>query len=217
MVILSDLSEVLINGVNKVSEVIAKRYGEEAGARYAVRHKQTEEVFRDLLRGRLLEDRYFDIFLNDEEWPFDANYLMQTFSEEFKKVVPDTLDTYCRISAHPQSITDSTMDENPPKIIIVSDHINEHIVEIMCEHVDLFAMTYDQLWSCDVGMIKRDTGFFPYLLDLYDLDAAECIFIDDSDKNIEVAEAAGIKSIQFHDAYQLEAELVALGFEFYAW
>lgn len=216
MVILSDLSEVLINGVAKVSEAIAERYGEEYGIRYTERFEQNRVVFHDLLRGRLLDDRFFDILLGDEDWPFSVNDMREIYSEEFKKVIPDTLGVYKRIVAHPHSFTDSIMDDGVPEVNIVSDHISEYIREIEQYHKDIFMFVWDSVWSCNLGMIKRDPGFFPKALETLKLEANKCVFVDDTIDNIIAAEAAGITSIHFQDAKQLEEDLTALGFKFRA-
>lgn len=214
MVILSDLSEVLINGVTKVGEVITERYGEGYGARYEERFEQNREVFHDLLRGRITEDTFFSILLRDGHWPFDSEHLEQIYADEFKKKVPDTLSVYRRIVAHPHSFSDPIIDDGIPEVDIVSDHIFEHIWAIEHYHKDIFRFTWDSVWSCDLGMIKRDPGFFPKALEKLKLDINKCVFVDDTIENIVAAEAAGITSIHFQDAKQLEEDLTALGFKF---
>ncbi|MBE1531376.1 HAD family hydrolase [Actinomadura algeriensis] len=61
---------------------------------------------------------------------------------------------------------------------------------------DLFADLFDAVViSCEVGMRKPDERIFRHALDLLDLDAAECVFIDDIEHNIKAAEALGIHGI----------------------
>lgn len=216
MVILTELSEVLIHGVDKVPVIIAERYGKNVGIRYEERFNYLREDFHDLLRGYVTEDEFFETLLEGGDLPFTACSLKKIYTEEFSKSIPDTFSTYVRISAHPRSFTDSTMEEDFPQIHIVSDHIAEHIEEITNNHSDVFTIARKVFWSCDIGMIKRDPKFFPRLLKELNLKPEECLFIDSCPINIACAEEAGIRSLRFFDAYQLEAELTGLGFEFYA-
>lgn len=61
------------------------------------------------------------------------------------------------------------------------------------------------VFSGPLRMIKPDARIFHYLLDTYGLNADECLFIDDSPKNIAGAEAVGIHTYLFDgDAYKLK-------------
>ncbi|GGV09406.1 hypothetical protein GCM10010182_31170 [Actinomadura cremea] len=61
---------------------------------------------------------------------------------------------------------------------------------------DLFADLFDAVViSCEVGMRKPDERIFRHALDLLELDAAECVFIDDIEHNIKAAEATGMRGI----------------------
>lgn len=61
------------------------------------------------------------------------------------------------------------------------------------------------VFSGPLRLIKPDARIFHYLLDTYGLNADECLFIDDSPKNIAGAEAVGIHTYLFDgDAYKLK-------------
>lgn len=53
------------------------------------------------------------------------------------------------------------------------------------------------VFSGKLGIVKPSREIFEYLLTKYNLCADECIFIDDTEKNIKGAEAAGIKGYLF--------------------
>lgn len=53
------------------------------------------------------------------------------------------------------------------------------------------------VFSGPLHLIKPDTRIFRYLLDTYGLSAEECLFIDDSPKNIAGAESLGIHTYLF--------------------
>ncbi len=49
-----------------------------------------------------------------------------------------------------------------------------------------------QFYSCELGMAKPDADFFAYVLRETGADAASTLFIDDLEKNVEAARAAGL-------------------------
>ena len=59
-----------------------------------------------------------------------------------------------------------------------------------------------------LGKTKKNPHTFLDVLEQMTYSASECLFIDDSAKNIEVAASVGISGIQFANAQQLHKELV---------
>lgn len=68
--------------------------------------------------------------------------------------------------------------------------------------------------SGDVGLIKPDRAIYDRHAASFDLDAPSALFIDDSQKNVDAAIAAGWQAVLFTGATQLEADLRRLGIEF---
>jgi 2-haloacid dehalogenase len=58
---------------------------------------------------------------------------------------------------------------------------------------------------------KPSPDFYQLLLDRYEVNKANTIFIDDNLRNVKAAEAFGIESIHFQSSAQLEEELVKRG------
>ena len=217
MTILTDLSDVLIQGVKQTASAIADDFGSYAGVEcYRRLHATYDPYFLDLLRGKLTEDEYCEIFFSDgEEWPFTAEDIKQTFSEGFKIKVPHTLGVYKSIIGHPLRLDEQLYTvPGSPDIYIVSDHIMERLEEIKSYHPDIFGIMKGEIWSCEVGKIKQDKGFFPELLKELKLDPAEVVFVDDNEINTCAATEAGITSILFKNATQLKHDLIELGFWF---
>jgi 2-haloacid dehalogenase len=67
--------------------------------------------------------------------------------------------------------------------------------------------------SADVGLNKPDPRIYRILCERHGLDARDCIFIDDSERNVAAARAEGMAGIVFTDAAALSAALAALGLE----
>ena len=62
-------------------------------------------------------------------------------------------------------------------------------------------------------MRKPSADFYKILLERYHLDPSRTIFIDDSLRNVQGAEAVGITGIHFHNPSQLREELQIKGIE----
>jgi 2-haloacid dehalogenase len=62
-----------------------------------------------------------------------------------------------------------------------------------------------------VGLVKPDPAIFRLLLERHGLAAADCLFIDDSERNVRAAEALGMQAHRFRDAATLQAALRAAG------
>lgn len=63
------------------------------------------------------------------------------------------------------------------------------------------------LLSGDVKLVKPDPRIFGVLLERIGRSASECLFIDDSEQNIETARTLGFETIRFESADQLLGEL----------
>ena len=62
---------------------------------------------------------------------------------------------------------------------------------------ELFDKFDGLVFSGPIGLVKPEKEIFDYLTDTYGLNKDECLFIDDSIKNIEGAEECGIKGYLF--------------------
>ncbi len=85
------------------------------------------------------------------------------------------------------------------------------------EHYDYLKSKYD-FWdkfagiviSGRVKLVKPEPEIYQYLLQEYQLEPSNCVFIDDSPKNIEVARSVGINGIVFTDVRACRQELSAM-------
>jgi 2-haloacid dehalogenase len=68
--------------------------------------------------------------------------------------------------------------------------------------------------SAHERVIKPDPAIYRILLERYDLAPADCIFVDDSARNIETAREVGMKGVHFVEPIDLRAELSRHGVAF---
>jgi 2-haloacid dehalogenase len=74
-----------------------------------------------------------------------------------------------------------------------------------------FDLLDDMVISGSVGLIKPDPEIYRYLLNKTKRKADECLFIDDSEKNVLAARQLGFAAVHYQSPVQLEAELSRLG------
>jgi 2-haloacid dehalogenase len=67
--------------------------------------------------------------------------------------------------------------------------------------------------SGEERLLKPDPAIYELLLDRYGLEAAECVFIDDSTANVEGARAVGMQAIHYREPMSLAKELRRFGIE----
>lgn len=67
------------------------------------------------------------------------------------------------------------------------------------------------VFSYEVKMIKPEPEIYQVLLEKYHLKPEECVFMDDSERNLVAAKQAGIHTILFQSKEQAEQELEKLG------
>ena len=65
--------------------------------------------------------------------------------------------------------------------------------------------------SGDEKLIKPDPAIYRLLLDRNGLDASDCLFIDDSLKNVAGAQAVGMRAHHFTSPEVLREHLVSIG------
>lgn len=203
MVILCDLSEVLIYGLWKTKSIFGARYGHNNEQLYWQRHKETEELLRDLFRGEISEDEYWKKFKSDQ---FFLNTISpDKYKEILKKSLATTVDgTYGVLKA---------LKDNPENRItgmyLVSDHIKERLGYIRERYLDIRELFDRCFWSCNLGMIKQDKGFFEEVIKEIKVDPESIIYIDDMQANLDAAKNAGItKLIKFENADDLKKILI---------
>ena len=82
------------------------------------------------------------------------------------------------------------------------------------ERFEFFKLFDGIVVSGQEKMKKPSPEFYKILLSRYHLDPAKTIFIDDSLRNVQGAEAVGITGVHFHNPSQLKEELERKGIEF---
>jgi putative hydrolase of the HAD superfamily len=102
------------------------------------------------------------------------------------------------------------LKKNGNKLYVLS---NLHIASInYLEREHSFLDLFDgKVISCRINKVKPEPGIYQHLLDIYNLDIGETVFIDDVEINTDAAADLGMMTIKFENPDQCRAELVRLG------
>ncbi len=81
------------------------------------------------------------------------------------------------------------------RLLVLSNMSLEFIRFI--RQLPVYAHFVGEVVSCEEGVVKPEAEIFQLLIDRYDLDPAESIFVDDRAANIEAAAAQGFGTVLF--------------------
>ena len=95
--------------------------------------------------------------------------------------------------------------------IYLLSNVSAHFAETyqgISKYAELFALFDGLVFSGPLRMVKPDRAIFDHLLSTYSLSPEDCLFIDDSQKNLDGAARAGIGTYLFDgDAKKLDSYL----------
>lgn len=120
------------------------------------------------------------------------------------------------LSAVPESLTpiEETVDivkqlHNEKRRLYVLSNMHHEFARFLEEHYDIWDLFVDIVFSCDVLMVKPNDDIYRLILERNQLDPEETLFIDDTQKNLDIANDLGIKTHLFRSADELLDELKA--------
>mgnify|MGYP002856681681 CR=1 FL=1 len=81
------------------------------------------------------------------------------------------------------------------------------IMNAQHEALDFLPLMDGGVFSCDVYLLKPDPAIYRYILRKYSLNPAECVFIDDLERNIQAAINCGMYGIRCDNIGQAQRDL----------
>jgi FMN phosphatase YigB (HAD superfamily) len=149
-------------------------------------------------QGLLSNQQLTDIFLlKAPQYSFDIRYVMRNWNkiikmmDESKAFFLDVLD-------------------KGYNVFILSNY-PEYGFKEMWESNPVLAKAHGSVISYQIKMTKPSKEIYHHLLEKYNLNPEETIFIDDLQENINGARKAGIQGIRFKNVTQTKEELAKLG------
>jgi FMN phosphatase YigB (HAD superfamily) len=185
-----DLSEVLIMGLLGIQKPLSPMLN--------IPENKIMPFFagpnlQSLCRGEISEDIYLQNIVEAQQWQVPLETLKKSIRENFHREVAGTFDIVEHLAKQYE-------------VILLSDHAVEWVAYIKTVHsfFDIFDKVF---FSYELGSTKEKVETFEKVLQAMNYEAQDCWLVDDSAKNIAVAERAGIHGIQFMNADQLQTAL----------
>lgn len=192
--IIFDLSEVLIAGLIGIERPLS--------ARLELPQEKVLPAFAGssldaLCCGRLTEDEYLGRITRQQGWKIGKSDLKEVIRNNLRQEVPGMKAVVRQLS-------------NDVGLVLLSDHAREWVKYLRTIHP--FLGVFDvQVFSYETGTLKKQPSTFERLLRRLNKHPQDCLFVDDSPTNIEVARSTGIDSIHFQGKEALLMELRGRG------
>jgi HAD superfamily hydrolase (TIGR01509 family) len=189
-----DLSEVLIAGLLGIENPIA--------ARLQLDPKNILRAFagqplQDICCGRLSENEYLTEIIQRQQWDLPLDLLKHIIRDNFHQCVPGMVDLITQMAEQSE-------------LILLSDHAIEWIEYIHTIHPFL-GLFKKQFFSFELKQTKQEPSTFQKVLRMLGREPEECLFVDDSAKNVSVAASIGLPGIQFTTVDALKREFAMRG------
>ena len=115
--------------------------------------------------------------------------------EDPEGTMKDYLENYLTLDAGFKSFAEKASKEH--RIVLLSNDVSEWS-EYLTEFHEINKFFYDKIVSGDVGVKKPDSDMFTLAVSRLKCRAQDCVFIDNSVNNLNVAAELGIKTILFN-------------------
>ena len=194
--VIFDLSEVLIAGLFGIEVLLAEQLRVPGST---ILPAFGGYLLEELCCARLSEDEYLQRIINRQGWTVSAEHLKSVIRRNFHRHVPGM---------------QAVLDRLKPRyeLVLLSDHALEWMAYIQMVHsfFDKFGALF---FSYELGQTKSDPTTFALVLGELGQKAQQCLFVDDSERNVATAGSAGLSSIRFVDSAQLIRQLRQGGLE----
>jgi putative hydrolase of the HAD superfamily len=190
--IIFDLSDVLIKGMEGVEIALAKEL------RKDVSHVSKEMFsfdYRLFWIGETKEDDCLKNLIKTYRWNIDVEKLKQLIRNNFYEI-PGTRKIINELKKRYQI---TLLSVNPPEWVTFLE-----------DKFDIRSLFPQRHYSYEIKSTKREKEAFQFIINKYKVDAHKILLIDDSTRNILVAQSLGIKGIKFKSATQLKEDLINL-------
>jgi putative hydrolase of the HAD superfamily len=161
-------------------------------------HDRHEMVVSSFERGKITLDEYLDrtVFYRERTFSREA---FKEFMFSLSKPFPEVLDLARKLGASGKYFMGTINNE--------SRELNLYRIEKNGLR-NIFSVFVS---SCFVGMRKPESDIYRTALEITQIFAADCCFIDDRALNLECATKLGMQTIQMQTPEQLQKSLASLG------
>lgn len=152
------------------------------------------ELWVNLDRGDISLQEALDKYL--ERYPEESNLILAFFNHWKDMLTP--------ITQNIQILRE--LKSNDYKIYLLSNYIKEAF-DYVVERNEFFSIVDGKVISCEIKSAKPDARIYQSLLDQYNLNPEQCVFIDDIESNLTQAHSLNMKTIHYLENTNLRSEL----------
>ena len=153
-----------------------------------------DEDWYEFDKGVLKDEEVIDLFIENDSEIADELHRAFDYVEDMVWLKPETFEWL------------KGLKERGYKLFYLSNF--SHKCETQCpKSVSFIPMMDGGILSYKVNLTKPDPAIYKLLMSMYGLVASECVFIDDTPKNVKAAEQLGIRGIVYKNHEQADAEL----------
>jgi putative hydrolase of the HAD superfamily len=156
-----------------------------------------DEDWYEFDKGVLKDEEVIDLFIENDPEIADALHRAFDYVEDMVWLKPETFEWL------------EGLKKRGYKLFYLSNF--SHKCETQCpKSVSFIPMMDGGILSYKVNLTKPNPEIYKRLMSMYGLRASECVFIDDTPKNVKAAELLGLSGIVYKNHEQADAELEAL-------
>lgn len=185
--IIFDLSEVYLRGLLGTHEILSKKLGINVEAL----DLEIPEM-QSLFEGKIAEEDYWKAAVRKYRWNININELKEIVRSNFREI------------KGVRKIIEK-LKKNGYQLGLLSVHAKEWIDH--CEREFDYHKLFDSvLYSFEVAVCKPDKKAYELILEKLKSKPEECLFVDDSPKNLASASRLGMQTIRFQSPESLIEE-----------
>lgn len=149
-------------------------------------------------RGRSWEEAVALLVREHPEWAAEIRAYDERWHETVPSVIEDSVSLLAELKAKGE------------RVYAITNFSREKWAECLIRFP--FLQSFDGvIVSAHERLLKPDPAIYHVLLERYELEARDCIFIDDSEKNVAAARSVGMQAVHFVEPIDLRATLRELG------
>ena len=194
--IIFDLGGVILNiDYNKTSAAFKAAGVKNIDEMYS--QKVANQLFEDLETGKVTQTQFYDEIRNSG--------MVELTNQQIKKAWDAML-----LDFREETLLFIASLKSKYKIFLLSNTNSIHLSRFYeiydsMKRQSTFESLFDEIYySHLIGARKPDLAAYQYVIDRNNLNAGECLFIDDSIQNIEGARLAGLNAIQLTSEMKVE-------------
>ncbi len=193
--IIFDIGNVLINF--KPDQFLRRYINDELRIKEFITKVVKTELWLNLDRGIISLQEARDEYL--ERYPEESNLLL-TFFDHWKEMLTP-------ITHNIQILRE--LKANGYRIYLLSNYIQEAF-DYVQDRNEFFTIVDGKIISSEIKSAKPEAKIYQKLLDKYNLNPEQCVFIDDVESNLHQAQSLKIKTIHYLKDTDLRSELRTL-------